>query len=364
MLEQPITVWLSLTSGAVLVAVLVLVMWCRAFGWQSPRQLAALCDEAAIMKMVVENASDGIVIQDIHGCIHWSNPAFSKMSGYTGAEIQGRKPQEFILPPDAEMTPEDIERFRYDLSSGILDQFETVQNVRKNGEMFWNQLSFAVVNRGRGADATIIVICRDVSEQIEREQALAEANRAIEYQATHDPLTGLANRSYLQAALADAIDQLHINGQRFAVLQVDLDHFKPINDRLGHAAGDAVLVEVAGRMRNSIRTRDIVARTGGDEFVIVNPLVDELTDPKQLAIKLLAILSAPINWNGHAIEISASIGVAIAEKMPVDADHLIQDADLALYEVKRNGRQGVAIFDPIQRSGIICRSNADELILH
>ena len=130
----------------------------------SASEVASMHKNRAILEMIVRHANDGIVVQSLDARIEWSNPAYSRITGFDEDEIRGRKPQEFILPVDLRMSDEEIEAFRYDIASGILDSYEVVRNVRKSGEEFWNQLSFATVETGDG-DVKVIVICRDVTAE-------------------------------------------------------------------------------------------------------------------------------------------------------------------------------------------------------
>ncbi|MEM8951940.1 MAG: PAS domain-containing sensor histidine kinase [Pseudomonadota bacterium] len=130
----------------------------------SEDEVAALKKELAVLEMIVRHANDGIVVQSIDGRIEWSNAAYSRISGFDEDEIRGRKPQEFILPDDLRMSDEEIEAFRYDIDSGMLNSYEVVRNARKSGKEFWNQLSFASVEASDG-DIKVIVICRDVTEE-------------------------------------------------------------------------------------------------------------------------------------------------------------------------------------------------------
>ena len=143
-----------------------LVRWRRASvdDVMSAEDVAAMQKELAILEMIVRHANDGIVVQSIDARIEWSNPAYSRITGFSEDEIRGRKPQEFILPDDIRQSAAEIAAFRYDIASGMLDSYEVVRNVRRSGEEFWNQLSFAAVETGDG-DVKVIVICRDVTEE-------------------------------------------------------------------------------------------------------------------------------------------------------------------------------------------------------
>ncbi|PVB59719.1 PAS domain-containing protein [Labrenzia sp. 011] len=138
---------------------------------QSTR-LSEFGNDAAILKLVVEHAHEGLVMQDIYGRIEWTNPAYSRITGYTAEEIRGRRPQEFILAGESQVSPEEIETFKFDLTKYHSGFEELIHNRRKNGELFWNQITFAVVEGKSPEESKIIVICRDVTSQVEHLQEL------------------------------------------------------------------------------------------------------------------------------------------------------------------------------------------------
>lgn len=295
-------------------------------------------DENAVMEMIARHASDGLLIQDIYARIEWSNPAYSRVTGFSAEELRGRKPQELLLPPENAMSAETIEAFKYDIDSGILDSVEIVRNVRKSGEHFWNQLSFAVVEYDGSRDPKIIVISRDVTEQIEREDNLKRAKEESQFRAEHDVLTGLPNRMKLDSFLSDALHEASAVSGEVGILHVDLDHFKEVNDTLGHAAGDAVLVHAANVMTAHTRGNDLVSRFGGDEFIIVCPGVSGFPDLERMAKRIIADLRKPIPWDDKNIVLGSSIGIALSNECSREKEELIKQSDAALYEVKNSGR--------------------------
>lgn len=305
------------------------------------RQLELAKDENAVMETIARHASDGLLIQDIYSRIEWSNPAYSRITGFSAEELQGRKPQELLLPPENEMSAESIAAFRYDLESGILDATETIRNVRKNGEIFWNQLSFAVVEYDGVRDPKIIVISRDATEQIEREESLKRAKEETQFRAEHDVLTGLPNRMKLASFMSDALHEVSTASGEVGILHVDLDHFKEVNDTLGHAAGDAVLVHAANVMTTHTRQKDLVCRFGGDEFIVVCPGVSGFSVLEKMAERIISYLKNPMTWGDKNIVFGASIGIALSNEGSREEEELIKQADAALYEVKNSGRNGL-----------------------
>ena len=173
----------------------------------------------------------------------------------------------------------------------------------------------------------------------ERTEALAAANSRLSELALHDPLTGLANRAALYARLEQALDEASIHARPLGVLMVDLDGFKSVNDRLGHEAGDRLLVAVAERLVRSARFNDLVARLGGDEFVLLIESLESRAQAQQLADAVLAALSTPFALSGEVAQIGASIGIASGSE--TDADTLLRRADRAMYVAKAAGRGSV-----------------------
>ncbi|MCJ2039136.1 EAL domain-containing protein [Methylobacterium sp. J-059] len=176
------------------------------------------------------------------------------------------------------------------------------------------------------------------------------ARRAAEVQADemarHDPLTGLPNRLLLRERLKESIGRLQRTGEACAVLLIDLDRFKPVNDTLGHPMGDALLKKVADRLRSTVRPTDTVARIGGDEFVILQTSVKEAADTQALARRLVDLIGRTYMVDGHLLTIGASVGVALAPGDGSDADTLLKNADLALYRAKLDGRATYRFFEP------------------
>lgn len=194
--------------------------------------------------------------------------------------------------------------------------------------------------------------------------ALEAANTEIEEKALHDTLTGLPNRRYFYKAFAQIRDICRCKGERMALLTVDLDHFKAINDSLGHAAGDAVLQHVAKVLRRSTRDSDFVARLGGDEFVIIGSTAYESAFAHGLAQRILRALADPLPFQGGVCRFGASIGVAFADGAAAHPDQLLKNADLALYKAKQEGRNRCAIYsDDLKEQEDSLAQTRSELLL-
>jgi diguanylate cyclase (GGDEF)-like protein len=166
----------------------------------------------------------------------------------------------------------------------------------------------------------------------------------VTHLATHDQLTGLAGRALLQDRTVQAVEVARRYGTKVAVFVIDLDHFKRINDSLGHSAGDQLLIEAARRLSRSVRSTDVVARVGGDEFVVVMPDITTVEDVEQCAANLVARLAPEISIEEHLVQLTASVGVCIYPDFAADAKHLLKRADSAMYVAKENGRNQYQVF--------------------
>lgn len=181
-------------------------------------------------------------------------------------------------------------------------------------------------------------------ENFDRADAKNEADERIEYLASHDSLTDLPNRETFNGLLREAIEMAERHDHRFAVLFIDLDRFKVINDSLGHEAGDLLLLEVASRLRGALRASDAVARLGGDEFVVILDQCGEIDDVQRIAAELLTALAEPMELAGHECHTTASIGIAMYPANGSDAQTLTKNADMAMYLAKEDGKNGYRFF--------------------
>jgi diguanylate cyclase (GGDEF)-like protein len=182
-------------------------------------------------------------------------------------------------------------------------------------------------------------------ENFDRADEKHRADERIEYLASHDSLTGLPNREMFNGLLRHTIDTARRNGRWFALLFIDLDRFKIINDSLGHDAGDMLLVEVASRLRDALRASDIVARLGGDEFVVILDGTSDRADVERVASHLLSVLGQPVQLSGHECHTTASIGIALYPEHGNDAATLTKNADMAMYQAKEDGKNSFRFFN-------------------
>jgi diguanylate cyclase (GGDEF)-like protein len=181
-------------------------------------------------------------------------------------------------------------------------------------------------------------------DNFDRADAKTKADQRIEYLASHDSLTSLPNREMFNELLRHVIEAAHRHQRRFAVLFIDLDRFKVINDSLGHDAGDMLLVEIASRLHGALRSSDVVARLGGDEFVVILGETAESDDVERIASNLLSVLSQPLQLSGHECHTTASIGIAMYPSDGSDVQTLTKNADMAMYLAKEDGKNGFRFF--------------------
>ncbi|WP_234967431.1 EAL domain-containing protein [Octadecabacter temperatus] len=286
------------------------------------------------------------MVQDLNAKTLWANQAYADIHNLDLNNIIGRSPLEYALPKDKTPTKEEIQDFRYDPDDPKWNGFELVKNQRPDGSEFWNQISISFVKNSDGAE-NAIVVCRDVTEQVTQENQLRKIGYELEHQASHDSLTGIPNR----AAFLAFISQEMAAPDRAAVglLHIDLDNSKAINDTHGHSGGDAVLRHTANIIQGLIRDSDLVARVGGDEFVVVCPLVNNPDFLTRFSSQLLNTLAEPFEWNGRKLQVEASIGAAVSQSRYDTPEDLLVRSDFALYEAKHNGRYQVVTYDTALR---------------
>ncbi len=286
----------------------------------------ALARAEARFRTVFEGAPLGIVVIDADGTLRESNAAFDVMLGYKRRELIGRTMASLIEPADRERTMESFGALvRGDLTSAE----QEIRYRRENGSTMWADVSLTYVPEDDEPFA--IAIVDDVSDRIVIRDRLV-------HEATHDALTGLPNRGLFAAQLGDA---LRHPPKGLAVAFVDLDHFKVVNDSLGHLAGDALLRTVAQRLRSIMRPGETVARLGGDEFGVL--FLDE--DIEARVEWLLATVAEPAIVESRRLYTTASVGVAVAHDRYHRPEDLLRDADIALYRSKADGRATYTIFD-------------------
>jgi len=290
-------------------------------------------DELQIYANAFENSGEAILITDKHNSILNVNAAFTKDTGYRLSEVVGKDPK--IL--SSGQTPRSTyEELWHELEDKNFWQGE-LWDRKKDGHIYPKWTSISVIRDSKGKVLFYISSFTDITER-------KESEARIEHLAHHDILTGLHNRFELDNRLEQALATSHRDHQQLAVLFIDLDKFKNINDSLGHHIGDQLLVGVAKRLGSCVRDSDIVSRIGGDEFVIVLTAIKENSDAALFAEKILNEISKPYKINGSELNTSPSIGISIYPNDGNSVDELMSAADAAMYHAKDQGRNTYQYF--------------------
>jgi diguanylate cyclase (GGDEF)-like protein len=297
---------------------------------------------------VFQNAPFSIVATDTNGRITAMNVAAEKLTGYSREELVGKAPLTVLhderellgkalgIDPAATLEQCGFRALTAGVAVGEMEEQEWTL-IRRDGARTPINLAMRAVTTDTGQVSGFVSIAFDITE---RRQMLDY----VTHLATHDQLTGLAGRALLQDKTVQAVELARRYGTKVAVFVIDLDHFKRLNDSLGHASGDQLLIEAARRLSRSVRSTDVVARVGGDEFVVVMPDITTVEDVEQCAANLVARLSPEISIEEHLVQLTASVGVCIYPDFAADAKHLLKRADSAMYVAKENGRNQYQVF--------------------
>ena len=288
-----------------------------------------------LAERVIENSLEGIMITDPDAVIVSINPAFTRLTGYTAQEVVGRRP---TLLSSGRHDGEFYAALWQRLESEGHWQGE-IWNRRKNGEIYPELLTITAINDADGRLTNYAALFSDISE-------LKENEERIKHLAYYDPLTGMPNRRLFEDRLQVALAHVHRNKGQLAVMFVDLDRFKRINDTLGHEMGDQLLVEVSRRLYDCLREDDTVARMGGDEFVVLLSEVGMPDDAAYIARRITAALTRPMSLGGRELVVTASVGISIYPEDGRTASTLIKNADTAMYRAKESGRNGYQMYAP------------------
>lgn len=316
-------------------------------------QIPDRCSEGLILALASE--SDGAVM-----VLHWCNRAFTRITGYSAEEAIGQRGT-ILIGRDTEKG----KHLRIIEKLMNWEQFsETVLNNRKNGEPYWQEMNWVPLSDGdtghrwwlcslvelrerpaaetkrHPATQTILPPAHEEKlRTLEKENArLYELARSVAKESNEDSLTGLSNRRHFEVELKSWIANLSDTGAEFAVLYIDLDRFKFVNDTLGHEAGDRLLASVAKMLRQLTDDTDFIARLGGDEFVVLKPVGTSALNISGLADDIVRQMQSPFEFEGKSTSCSASVGVAIATANMESPAQIVADADMALYHAKSQGR--------------------------
>lgn len=342
-----------------------------------PRRIVGIVTDVTARKRAEEQlriaavafqSGDAMVVADAQGRILQVNGAFTRITGYSAEEAIGNTPG---MLRSGRHGP-DFYRKLWEAVTREGHWEGEIWNRRKDGSIFAEWLSISAVRDASGAITHYIGTFSDISDPRERERKIVEL-------AFYDPLTGLPNRRLFMDRLRHSLASHSRSGAVGAVLLLDLDHFKVLNDTRGHAAGDQLLSEMARRLRTSLREADFAARLGGDEFTVLLEGLHE--DPwsaanivEGIAEKLRATVGAPVSLEGRDYRITPSIGIALFRNRHEDAETLLRQADLALYQAKAANRDTIRFYSPEMQAAVETRAEMeaglrralaeDELELH
>ena len=325
-LPQDSSVWVEAAADATLLTVSAsIVAW-----WLFMRPLAlALRSETARARAVMDTAAEGIITIDERGIIESFNRAAEEMFGYETGEALGKNVRILVPEPYASAHDGYIARYLRTEEAHVIGKARELSALRKDGTELPIELNLTEIRFGGERYFTAII--RDVAE---RKQAEGEIRRLAHY----DGLTGLPNRRLFYDRLVQAIALAKRNRHELALLYLDLDGFKAVNDTLGHDAGDELLKAAAGRIQHRLRESDTVARIGGDEFTVILPMIASRADVAKVAEKILGALSTSFSLSGRKEEprVGVSIGVAVYPTDARDMDALVKAADTAMYSAKQS----------------------------
>jgi diguanylate cyclase (GGDEF)-like protein/PAS domain S-box-containing protein len=283
----------------------------------------------------IESTDDAILVTDADDAILSVNPAFERIIGRGAADVVGKKPD--ILRPEGH-DPAFYERIKRSVDSKGVWQGE-IRNRRANGEAFPSWTTVSAIKDGTGRLTHRVSVFSDIS-------ALKKSQEELEKLVHFDTLTGLPNRTLFHDRLEHAIERSGRKGHKTALLFLDIDGFKNVNDSFGHEAGDAMLKIVAERLKRCVRADDTVCRLGGDEFAVVLSDIKDETDVIDVVRKILETAQTPFQIEGGVAHVSASVGVAIHPHDGNDATELMRNADAAMYGAKEAGRDAYRFYRP------------------
>ena len=317
---------------------------------QMSETLSASEESMRLSNSIYQTNADAILVTDENNLIVDVNPAFTRITGYKLQEVIGKNPRIFN-------SGRHDKEFYAHMWHSILNESRwqgEIWDKRKNGEIYPKLLHIHVLRRTDGSVYRHVAQFSDITEKKQKEEL-------IFWQANYDPLTGLPNRRLLNERLEHILLTGKRNNNYGALMFLDMDKFKVLNDTLGHEYGDMLLIEVARRLKSSVREMDTVVRLGGDEFVVLIESISEFSEDALFIVadvseKIRKSLAAPYQLNQHSYLSSPSIGVYLFDCKKDSADELLKRADMAMYQAKESGRNAVRFFDPKMQASVEERS--------
>lgn len=302
-------------------------------------------DTLKLAGLVFENSSEAMLVTDADNIILNVNPAFIEMTGYAKDDVIGKDPKIFASGEHSAA----FYKGMWQSINATGSWRGEIKNRRKTGELYTEEIVINTIFDDEGRTLRRVALFSDITRRKQTEEKVWQ-------QANFDPLTGLPNRSLLRERLGLEIKKAHRMGQRFAVLFIDLDRFKEVNDTLGHEIGDELLQQAAQRLLACVRESDTVARLGGDEFTIVLADLDAVESPERVVKQLVEQLSTPFALQNEQVYVSASIGITLYPDDAQTLSQLLKNADQAMYAAKNSGRNCYCFFTPSMQATITARA--------
>lgn len=301
----------------------------------SARIQAATDEQLSLSAQVFKSSAEAIFIATAAQRIYSTNRTFSEITGYSASEVIGQSPAMlYAYPGDHDNDPKPVWT---DISENR-PWIGEVSHRRKNGEIYPAYLTVSCIQDEASKITHYIGVFSDATER--------KISERFRYLSEHDFLTSLVNRRVLEEQIEHAVASIERHGGSCGVLFLDLDHFKQVNDSLGHHIGDLLLKEVAVRMQHCVRATDTLCRQGGDEFLLLIDQIDSPVDAANVAQKLVNAVSSPYLIEGHALNITTSVGIALCPKDGFDVATLTHRADIAMYQAKQHGRNHFEFYHP------------------
>ncbi|KTD48910.1 regulatory protein (GGDEF and EAL domains) [Legionella rubrilucens] len=326
----------------------------RVYSFRDVTQKRMSDDQLRIRERAIEASTHGVAIIDITKAnqpIIYVNKAFERITAHTESQTIGQNLAQLLGTKTDHVNQKRIALAIRELREETVE----LESYRRNGELFWCELSVAPVSDSFGKVKHFVCIINDITQRREMEKQLVR-------QATHDSLTELPNRVLLMDRVEQAILQAKKKGSILAFLFLDLDRFKMTNDTLGHSIGDKLLQAVSNRLLIATNDFDTVARLGGDEFVILLQDISNEKQAQQMAQELLHMIEKPFQVDQHSLKITGSIGISYYPKDGLDYESLMKNADLSMYHAKDSGRNNYRVFEPEMNRRVINHMQLDNAL--
>jgi diguanylate cyclase (GGDEF)-like protein/PAS domain S-box-containing protein len=320
------------------------------------RAAEALRESDRRFREMLDTIELAAVLLDVVGIVTYCNPYLLELTGYAKDEVVGRNFFELLVPEDRRTSAS--ADFTNNIGKGVIAAHDEAEILTRLGErriILWNN---TVLRNPEGSVLGAASVGSDVTEQ-------RVAEKQLIHNAFHDSLTGLPNRALFLDRVEHALNRVKRDGSAsFAVLLLDVDHFKNVNDSLGHSAGDQLLIAIGERLARSVRAADTVARFGGDEFTVLVERVADASDATRTSIRVQDEIAAPFKIGETEVFTSASIGITIAGSEYENAEQIVRDADTAMYRAKAQGRARAEIFDNRMRDEAVARLRLETDLRH